>query len=44
MPTTFHGRDGKFSQHLGNAGMYRNNSLATTVDKSKTHKTHDGLI
>lgn len=34
MPTQFHARTQKFSQHLGACGMYRNHSLNTDVDKS----------
>ncbi|KAI6647554.1 hypothetical protein LOD99_8731 [Oopsacas minuta] len=34
LPLTYHGKSNKFSEHLMNAGMYRNNSLNTATDKS----------
>ncbi|XP_065181425.1 piercer of microtubule wall 1 protein-like [Sycon ciliatum] len=39
MPTKFRGKSQKFSEHLGRAGMYRNDSLHTTVDKKYCDKT-----
>jgi hypothetical protein len=30
-----HGRTAQFSEHLSKAGMFRNNSLNTAVDRSK---------
>ncbi|XP_033098714.1 UPF0691 protein C9orf116 homolog [Anneissia japonica] len=35
MPNSFHAKSQKFSQHLGNCGMYRNHGLNTSTDKSK---------
>eukprot|EP00745_Piridium_sociabile_P012865 TRINITY_DN19483_c0_g1_i1.p1 TRINITY_DN19483_c0_g1~~TRINITY_DN19483_c0_g1_i1.p1 ORF type:complete len:121 (-),score=19.70 TRINITY_DN19483_c0_g1_i1:245-607(-) len=35
VPTQFFSRTQKFSQHLGECGMYRNHSLNTETDKSK---------
>ncbi|KAL3852550.1 hypothetical protein ACJMK2_016174 [Sinanodonta woodiana] len=35
MPTSFHARSMKFSEHLGKCGMYRNHSLNTAQDQSK---------
>ncbi|XP_028398271.1 UPF0691 protein C9orf116 homolog isoform X1 [Dendronephthya gigantea] len=34
MPTTFHAKNQKFSEHLGTCGMYRDHSLNTAMDKS----------
>ena len=34
LPLTYHGKSNKFSEHLMNAGMYRNNSLNTATDKT----------
>ncbi|NWU83806.1 CI116 protein, partial [Onychorhynchus coronatus] len=34
LPTCFHVISHKFSDHLGKAGMYRNNSLNTSLEKS----------
>ena len=34
LPLTYHGKSNKFSEHLMNAGMYRNNSLNTATDKN----------
>jgi len=35
MPTSFHCKSQKFSQHLGDCGMYKNHSLNTAIDKTK---------
>ncbi|XP_013388415.1 UPF0691 protein C9orf116 homolog isoform X2 [Lingula anatina] len=35
MPTTFHCKSQKFSEHLGICGMYRDQGLNTSTDKSK---------
>jgi len=32
-PQTFHGISSKFSEHLNQSGMYRNQSLNTSLDK-----------
>jgi len=37
VPSTFHSKSQKFSQHLGVCGMYRNHSLNTAMDKSKVY-------
>ncbi|XP_001634616.2 piercer of microtubule wall 1 protein isoform X2 [Nematostella vectensis] len=34
MPTSFHAKCQKFTDHLGKCGMYRNHSLNTASDKS----------
>ncbi|XP_027043067.1 UPF0691 protein C9orf116 homolog isoform X1 [Pocillopora damicornis] len=34
MPTSFHAKSQKFSEHLGTCGMYRDQSLNTSMDKS----------
>ncbi|XP_073229051.1 piercer of microtubule wall 1 protein-like isoform X1 [Porites lutea] len=34
MPTSFHAKVQKFSEHLGTCGMYRNQGLNTALDKS----------
>ncbi|XP_068714266.1 piercer of microtubule wall 1 protein-like isoform X1 [Montipora capricornis] len=34
MPTSFHAKCQKFTEHLGKCGMYRNQSLNTAMDKS----------
>ncbi|CAB4043607.1 Hypothetical predicted protein [Paramuricea clavata] len=34
MPTMFHAKNQKFSEHLGTCGMYRDHSLNTATDKS----------
>ena len=34
MPTSFHAKCQKFTDHLGKCGMYRNQSLNTAMDKS----------
>jgi proteasome assembly chaperone 2 len=33
-PNSFHGKTQRFSEALANAGMYRNNSLNTSTDKT----------
>lgn len=35
MPNCFHARSQKFTDHLGNCGMYRNHSLNTAMDQSR---------
>ncbi|XP_062522352.1 piercer of microtubule wall 1 protein-like isoform X1 [Corticium candelabrum] len=35
VPTSWHGKSQKFTEHLGLSGMYRNHSLNTSTDKSK---------
>ncbi|XP_072026391.1 piercer of microtubule wall 1 protein-like [Amphiura filiformis] len=35
MPTSFHCKSQKFSEHLGTCGMYRNQGLNTSLDQSK---------
>lgn len=37
VPSTFHAKSQKFSQHLGVCGMYRNHSLNTALHKSKVY-------
>ena len=37
VPSTFHSKSMKFSQHLGVCGMYRNQSLNTAMDRSKVY-------
>ena len=44
MPQQFHAKSQKFSQHLGQCGMYRNNSLNTAVDKSPVSSNLDGIF
>jgi len=44
MPQEFHAKSQKFSAHLGQCGMYRNNSLNTSVDKSPVSSTFDGIF
>lgn len=40
-PTRYHGKSQAFSKHLGQAGMYRNHSLNTAVDRSNVHAALD---
>ncbi|CAI8012363.1 UPF0691 protein C9orf116 homolog [Geodia barretti] len=35
VPTSFHGRVQKFSEHLSHSGMYRNHSLNTARDHTR---------
>ncbi|RDD43198.1 UPF0691 protein C9orf116-like protein [Trichoplax sp. H2] len=35
MPTQYHAKSQKFSQHLGQCGMTRNQSLNTAIEKSR---------
>ena len=37
VPSTYHGKLQRFSQHLGLCGMYRNHSLNTAMDRSKVY-------
>ena len=37
VPSTFHAKSQKFSQHLGICGMYRNHSLNTALHKSRVY-------
>ncbi|KAL5515204.1 hypothetical protein EMCRGX_G000336 [Ephydatia muelleri] len=34
-PLTFHGKSQKFTEHLMNAGMFKNNSLNTSMESSR---------
>eukprot|EP01147_Barroeca_monosierra_P008228 gene8228-10154_t len=40
-PVCYHGKQQKFSQHLGQAGMSRAMGLNTAMDHSKVHKSLD---
>ncbi|XP_047122377.1 piercer of microtubule wall 1 protein isoform X1 [Hydra vulgaris] len=44
MPYAFHSKNQKFSEHLGQCGMYRNYSLNTSVDKNPVSSHRDGLF
>jgi len=39
-PQTFHGISSKFSEHLNQSGMYRNQSLNTSMDKNNFWRSH----
>ena len=44
MPQSFHAKSQKFSEHLGQCGMYRNYSLNTAKDKNPVSSQLDGLF
>jgi len=44
MPQSFHAKSQKFSEHLGQCGMYKNASLNTAVDKNPVASQLDGLF
>jgi hypothetical protein len=39
MPTQFHGRNQRFSQHMAQAGMSRSTGLSTAMDTSRVHSS-----